>query len=167
MEYNYHLSPRAPDYYHQEWWFQFKYYAWVRFYGVHVSHSPFIGELPASFAWQNNDNQVLIGFDSVADAGEYEISEYREHSSIEIGIILSNTIPKGAEVSVMITLEGNGDIAEAYIFTTKERDYTINGFSSFDVNFHKPIDGNWMQIILIRPKTGFLSFVKANGWIGF
>lgn len=162
------LKPRSPI----KWWSN-TYVALVRAYGGYIHHSYLFDGLPGSLNQQYVDNTMIIAHNTVAYAGNYNIWEFRRHSTFLIAVHSYPGMPEDAEIALFVTLKApRGKVpppkVEVFIGSELEDEYEItNGERSFVVEFDRPPTGTWINII-IRPVTSYpIAFVKATGHIVF
>jgi hypothetical protein len=169
-----------------------RYLALMQAYGGCVMIDlPELGGVPGTLGKQYNDNVILIRYDSVENAGDYDImSKFTQHSSIMIGVYSWPNMPADAELALFITIRAPTNEAlpnglrkdensaiiypevEVFVGEQLEESYQIrDGERSFVVEFDRPTNENGAPIdgwvfIIIRPKTEYpYGFVKAIGHI--
>lgn len=147
------LAPRNPT----EAIYQ-RYFALVRAYGACIYHSTLRG-LPATLTQQYNSNEMIIAYDTIVEAGEYNIWEFPRHSTFLIAVYSWPGMPEDAEIALFVTLKAlTAPPPKVHVFVgiELEEEYEIkDGERSFVVEFDRPTTGKWVNII-IRPITSVI-----------
>ena len=145
---------------------------YVRAFGAYIHPWTSTYGLPGSLTQQYNGNAILIKFDSVVQAGDYNIREYFKHSTFHMRLYTYDGIPEGAELLFVIKLKAPvfspPQNTKVQIFVGADvidEEEWAGGEKNIPIVFDRPINPNYVDIF-IREVTGKgICFLKADGFI--
>ncbi|MFX0029323.1 MAG: hypothetical protein ACFE8B_08945, partial [Candidatus Hermodarchaeota archaeon] len=149
-----------------------KFLAVVRVCGAYVHWWPKYYDLAASLSEQYNDNAIMLFYDNIVHAGNYNIGEYWKHAAIHTRFIAYPGIPNNAEILLVFKLVGPKRdppiTSKIQVFVggnLEVEEEWQGGEENVPVIFDKPLRPFYIDIIIRSVTATPLLFKSVDGYI--